>query len=112
MTETELPKKIKNPLPPTVINTRSGRYAIFSHVGWFPVSADVTFEDVLKHWEEPIKVTKVEDKSKDWSWQVPNSKNTGFYTVSFDKRGWQCTCTGFSYRRDCKHVQQAKAKVN
>lgn len=108
---TQLPEVVENLLPPTIIKAQSGRYAVFSNVGWFPIGEDVTFEDVLKRWKQTSLAKKVEDKSKEWSWQIENSKKNGFYTVSFDKRGWQCTCTGFVYRRDCKHVQQAKTKL-
>lgn len=37
--------------------------------------------------------------------QVAGSKGQ-VYTVSRVSGGWQCTCSGFQFRRTCKHVQQ------
>jgi hypothetical protein len=49
--------------------------------------------------------------------KVPASKGGGEYHVSFGvenpgeyQSNWHCTCPGFQYRRDCKHVEQAKAR--
>lgn len=28
------------------------------------------------------------------------------YTVTRNRQGWSCTCTGFQYRRQCKHVTE------
>jgi hypothetical protein len=46
-----------------------------------------------------------------WTWQVESSKKDSFYQVSFDKRGWSCSCVGFEFRRDCKHVRQIKTTI-
>jgi uncharacterized Zn finger protein len=42
--------------------------------------------------------------------QVTGSKGQK-YTVT--KRGpkWECTCRGFAFRRDCKHVQQLRMLI-
>jgi hypothetical protein len=111
--KSKIPKKITSLYPPTVVDTQSGRYAVYSggkDSGWYPVSKDFTMEDALKRWVK-LEVGKA-DKSGDWTWQVENSKKNGFYTVKFDKQGWSCTCTGFGFRRTCKHVEQTKKKIN
>ena len=40
---------------------------------------------------------------------VPSSKPGQFYTVSVTKSFAQCTCPGFHYRGQCKHVKMIKA---
>lgn len=108
-TLTKLPKKIDSVKPPVITDTMlSGRYAVFADK-WYPVSPDFTLEEAMKHWN---KVDKIEDTTiaDDWTWQVENSKKNGYYTVKFDKAGWSCTCAGFGYRRDCRHVQETKKK--
>jgi len=32
------------------------------------------------------------------------------YTVTKDSKGWDCTCTGFTYRKSCKHVSELSGK--
>jgi hypothetical protein len=34
--------------------------------------------------------------------------NGNEYTITREGTQWSCTCTGFGFRRDCKHVQAAK----
>lgn len=33
------------------------------------------------------------------------------YTVTKSSRGWTCTCTGFEFRRSCRHVAELGKKV-
>lgn len=111
MIYTKLPKRVTSLFPPGIVNTLTGRYAVFAggkESGWYLVSEDFTVKDAHKRWIR-LEVGKP-DKSSDWTWQVANSKKNGFYTVTFDKRGWSCTCTGFGFRRACKHIEQTKPK--
>lgn len=42
------------------------------------------------------------------------SVKIGKYTVTNhgpDAGGWRCTCQGFRFREDCKHVNQARQSV-
>lgn len=34
--------------------------------------------------------------------------NGNTYTITREGSIWNCTCTGFGFRKDCKHVQAAK----
>jgi len=38
-------------------------------------------------------------------WEVAGSKGNK-YVVTRNKSGWNCTCPGFSFRRQCKHVSE------
>jgi hypothetical protein len=101
-----IPEKVASMWHPTIIKGVQGRYAVFGSK-WFRVDDSFTFEDALKHWE-PERKKAVTPKEN--SWKVKNSKGNGYYTVSFNSV-WNCTCTGFGFRRDCKHVQQIKKEV-
>lgn len=98
--------------PPTIVNTPSTRYLVVRDVvagmQWYPVSNDFTPVDALKLWSKP---KEVQITNQDWQWSIPNSKNDGYYTVEFDKRGWSCTCPGYGFRRDCRHIKEAKTKI-
>jgi hypothetical protein len=39
---------------------------------------------------------------------ITSSNGKGSYTVVRDKNHWTCTCTGFAFRRSCKHITEAK----
>ena len=39
---------------------------------------------------------------------VQGSKPGLTYTVTRDGSHWSCTCVGFGFRKDCKHVRECK----
>lgn len=39
---------------------------------------------------------------------VQGSKPGTTYTVTRDGTHWSCTCVGFGFRKDCKHVRECK----
>ncbi len=39
------------------------------------------------------------------SWTVEGSRGNK-YQVTRDHRGWTCTCSGFQFRRRCRHVSE------
>jgi len=39
---------------------------------------------------------------------VNGSKPGTTYTVTRDDTQWSCTCVGFGFRKDCKHVRECK----
>jgi len=49
------------------------------------------------------------DKASAASYQVKGSKGN-LYTVTRTGKIWSCTCTGFQFRKDCKHIREAKGK--
>jgi SWIM zinc finger len=45
-------------------------------------------------------------------WQVASSKDKkNKYVVTLADKRWRCTCDGFTYRGDCRHILETKAKV-
>jgi hypothetical protein len=39
---------------------------------------------------------------------VKGSKPGSTYTVTNDSSHWSCTCVGFGFRKDCKHIRECK----
>lgn len=39
---------------------------------------------------------------------VQGSKPGSTYTVTRDGSHWSCTCVGFGFRKDCKHIRECK----
>lgn len=43
------------------------------------------------------------------SWTVEGSRGNK-YQVAKDRQGWTCTCPGFQFRRQCRHVSELSEK--
>lgn len=41
---------------------------------------------------------------------VAGSKGN-LYNVSFSDDSWHCTCSGFAFRKDCKHIEQVTKSI-
>jgi hypothetical protein len=50
----------------------------------------------------------VDDRPAGRTWMVPGSRGD-IYTVSENNVEWACTCAGFKFRGDCKHVTELQA---
>lgn len=108
--------KLETFLPP-VIASIGGK--TFVCPGWIDItdkvktnSLDKIHTQLMKHWVrlEPIET---EEKPKFKIEElVTSSKGDTQYTVTFDGSYWNCTCVGFGFRRDCKHVQSIKKMYN
>lgn len=53
--------------------------------------------------QEPKKNTPVFK-----TWEIKGSKNNT-YTITRDVGVFRCTCIGFQFRNNCKHINQAKS---
>lgn len=97
-------------LHPTILNMPTGRWAVFPGMDWYAIAADVTQEDLESRWTRPELVRKTAMATESASkWQVEGSKGDK-YTVSSNMGTWHCTCSGFGFRRRCKHIESIKAK--
>ena len=57
---------------------------------------------------EDLKILSGDAKKIDTdvkTWEVPGSKGNK-YVVTRNSQGWSCTCTGFQFRKTCKHVSE------
>lgn len=64
-----------------------------------------------------IKKSNIVDSSTAIMYNAPKSDRNVFeakgskgnvYTITREKSTWSCTCVGFGFRRDCKHIAAAK----
>ena len=77
---------------------------------WEEVPQETTYADIYPLWINTAKHPVV-TQSQDNEFQIPNSKNTGFYNVTLVKNQWSCNCVGYGFRRKCKHIEIAKSKI-
>lgn len=101
--------KIKSFLPPTIFESQHGRWAVAGSQ-WLPISKNVTLEMIREAWtpDRPVRTPKT---FKEGSWKVKGSKGDS-YTVSNQNGQWDCNCTGFGFRRKCKHIDSIKSGVS
>jgi hypothetical protein len=59
-------------------------------------------ERILELGNAPVAVSRSE------TFIVQGSKPGSTYTVTRDGSHWSCTCVGFGFRKDCKHVRECK----
>jgi hypothetical protein len=59
-------------------------------------------ERILELGNAPVAVSRSE------TFIVQGSKPGTTYTVTRDGSHWSCTCVGFGFRKDCKHVRECK----
>jgi hypothetical protein len=97
--------KVKSFLPPTIVETHSGRWMV-ANGEWLAIPKNVTLDMVRVAWVKDIPVKKTYINNK---WKVKGSKGDT-YTVSITNNQWNCTCSGFGFRRKCKHVDEIKLK--
>lgn len=61
------------------------------------------FKEVPNTW----KFSRDEQKLEGETWNVVGSKGN-IYTVSKTQTDWSCTCPGFQYKSDCKHIKSRR----
>ena len=108
MSKTKLPTVLKGLHPPSIANLSTGRYLI-AEGQWYLVESSFTLEDARKLWKRETNVTPETQVRSTFPVLSSDGKKT--YSVTNGPGGWSCNCTGFGFRRDCKHVQSVKKKV-
>lgn len=74
---------------------------------WFPVR--MIKKEYIVESSAHIPINKPKQNKNVFS--VKGSKDQ-IYTVMREGAQWSCTCVGFGFRRDCKHVAAAKKLLN
>jgi hypothetical protein len=98
--------KFKSFMPPGLTTIGGKTYVC---PGWHEVPADTTLEEVYERWEQDKP--KMEDTpTHTISETIDSSTGDKTYKVTFDGMWWNCTCVGFGFRKDCRHVKQIKEK--
>jgi len=100
-----LPDKIVNFLPPTIVELRGKRWVVFSSAGWFEVDSNFTMEDAFKRW---VKWKPSGADLPEQTFEIASKRSGDIYKVKYKNRTWSCECAGFSFRRNCRHIKLAK----
>jgi len=60
---------------------------------------------------EVLKGSSTQVATDGKAWKVKSSKGNKFYIVERLNGKFSCTCTGFEFRKDCKHIGAVAKKV-
>ena len=82
-----------------------GTFRLFTGQSYYPVSiiplARVTN---ITYIDSNVSIThEIKEDTTNGSWSVNGSKGDT-YTVTKNGSKWSCDCTGFTFRRTCKHI--------
>ena len=58
---------------------------------------------------DQIAPAAINNDSSTKTWQIAGSKGSEYIVTNAAGR-WACTCKGFEFRRDCKHVRSLQGK--
>ena len=61
--------------------------------------------------DENAYISDYTEQAKPQTFKIAGSKGD-VYCVTADKGVWTCDCKGFSFRKDCRHVGEAKKLQN
>ena len=61
--------------------------------------------------DENAYISDYIEQAKPQTFMINGSKNN-FYSVTSDRGVWSCSCPGYTFRKDCKHVHEAKKLQN
>jgi hypothetical protein len=92
-------------IPPALYRSHTGKvYGIAGSV-WIEVPDGTTFDDLAKYMAySPREVAPVAGEK---SWSVKGSKGNT-YTVKLSQGAYSCTCPGYGFRRNCRHITEIK----
>lgn len=80
------------------------KFAISIGAPWIPIPHAMTQQEVHERWikKEPRKPEIIQ--------KVPSKRGKEEYTVTFDK-SWNCTCSGYKFKKNCSHIDDVKSKL-
>lgn len=102
---------VKSIYPPVIGYIRNKYYL---QPGWIEVSKDFKLSDV--EWLLPDSVIKYDEEhsklvTEDKEWKVKASRGNTEYLIKLIGGNFTCTCSGFGFRKKCKHIELIKKSL-
>ena len=98
---------MKVTIPPSIIHLPNKSFLV-SGTNWIEVPSDTKLSNISQYmvYESAGK----NPTSEALEFKVAGSRGNT-YRVRCSENTWSCTCTGFSFRGRCKHIEECKKKV-
>lgn len=94
-------------VPPALFTSHAGiRYGIAGSV-WVEVPDGTTLDELSEYMV--YKPRMRQPTPGEQTWQVKGSKGNS-YTVKLSGGSYSCTCTGYGFRRKCRHIEGVKSE--
>jgi hypothetical protein len=98
--------QIESLIPPSIINTLSGKYIV---PGWVPCHPKTELSDIK--WIQ--KISKKDQVKEIDTWRFKSSSGDGEYVTKRNGFKYTCNCRGYWMAKDkekgCKHIQEVKS---
>jgi len=94
------------PWTPAIVNLIDKSYIAISGCQNINVPTGTTMDDLelINHWNDATLISNY----KIGTFESPNSKGNGFYSIVSDGEQVTCNCVGFGFKRKCRHVDEFK----
>jgi hypothetical protein len=99
-----------SPIIKGIFKNQSEELVIGSVTPYAPAELLPEFEKVWKkEYNKKRESKKVKSKNKEWV--IKSSKGDSSYVVEQNEEGnFTCSCKGFKFRRNCRHIEEVKKK--
>jgi hypothetical protein len=97
---------------PVIVNFVTCKKMLFhdEQGGSIEIADDVDIQDALAIWI-PYQIPVKEAGTTSMRYAI-KSESGSTYNVTIENDKWSCTCSGFLFRKRCKHLDIAKEKHN
>lgn len=93
---------------PSIFNI-NGRSYTSTERGWMELPEGTTLAELKTAWTDTSIKPKKIGFGKNEEFQIISGKGAGkFYTVKNDNGDWSCTCSGYGFRKKCRHIEDTK----
>lgn len=100
---------MKGPYNPVLFTINDKTYAV-SGSHWVEILQDISNVDVQFDWIPPVPIST--ERPKEVRREVLSSNGDKTYVVKLRSDGLKtCECSGFMYRRHCRHVDELKKEL-
>lgn len=105
-------KKVESLIPPVIAKFPNKRVVFFRDGPNIEITNDVTLDMVMKRWIKKKYQKSIAVNNHNREWKVESSKPGSYYMVKSINGVFSCTCKGYQFRGNCRHIKEIKESSN